>query len=390
MTIVRKDATITNTGKDDDFPGTFEVVLSAPTKDRDGDTLLPDDWKLPLPDHITFDQDHLMSVAGTVGSGVPRIDEKTGSLIVSGTYSSLDRAQDVRTLVNEGHIRTTSVAFMTEKTQKDGATVTKRELLNGAFVAIPSNREAVVLSSKGFVRKDAYSPEPYDSTNESGPHVTCPECGKLDATDAKYCDQCGFKLEGADGVQVSKGFKAGARNSAADAEMIQGIHDHAATLGADCTVAKSFRRGQRAAAKSIAGSLEAAQDRARDALQDANAGVWCWLRGTVPDGNGGGYLVFELEDPETYDCDTYKQSYRDDGSVVTLMGDAVPVDVMEIVTADPDEDASGASGSGQAPAAGAPMAPAAGVRSAPVVDGPSAEISARAARLRLLNTSFEV
>ena len=50
MTIVRKDATITPTGSDDEFPGTFEVVLSAPTKDRDGDTLLPDDWKLPLPE----------------------------------------------------------------------------------------------------------------------------------------------------------------------------------------------------------------------------------------------------------------------------------------------------------------------------------------------------
>jgi len=333
MTIVRKDATITPTGSDDEFPGTFEVVLSAPTKDRDGDTLLPDDWKLPLPEKITFDSDHGMSVATTVGSGTPSIDEKTGNLIVSGTFSSLPRAQEVRTLVKEGHIDRTSVAFMTEKTQKAGATVTQRELLNGAFVAIPSNREAVVLSSKGL--------------------------------------------------------KAGARNSAADAEMIQGIHDHAATLGADCSAAKSFRRGARQTAKSIAGSLEATQDRVRDALQDANPGAWCWLRGTVPDGNGGGYLVFELENPETYDCETYKQSYQDDGSVVTLTGDAVPVDVMETVTPDPDEDASGASGTDQAPAAGAPVAPAAGAKSAPVVDGPSTEISARAARLRMLQNLIE-
>ena len=39
---MHKDATITNT--DDDGPGSFEVILSAPTKDRDGDTLLPDEW----------------------------------------------------------------------------------------------------------------------------------------------------------------------------------------------------------------------------------------------------------------------------------------------------------------------------------------------------------
>lgn len=183
MDVIRKDASITNT--DDGFPGSFEVVLSAPTKDRDGDTLLPDEWKQPLPDHITFDSDHGMSVATTVGSGVPRIDEKTGNLIVAGTYSSLPRAQEVRTLVNEGHIRTTSVAFMSEKTQKDGATATVRELLNGAFVAIPSNREALVLSSKGI--------------------------------------------------------KAGARNSAGDAERIQQIHDLALELGATPAAAKSLK-----------------------------------------------------------------------------------------------------------------------------------------------------
>lgn len=188
MNVTRKDATITNT--DDTFPGSFEVILSAPTKDRDGDTLLPEEWKQPLPDHITFDSDHGMSVATTVGSGVPRIDEESGNLVVSGTYSSLPRAQEVRTLVNEGHIRTTSVAFMTEKEDvKDASgktvkTTSQRELLNGAFVAIPSNREALVLSSKGI-------PSPADVFG-----------------------------------------KAGARNSKSDAEHIQAIHDHALALGA--------------------------------------------------------------------------------------------------------------------------------------------------------------
>lgn len=187
MRIEHKDASIVPTGGDDDFPGTFEVVLSAPTKDRDGDTLLPEEWKQPLPDHITFDADHGMTVATTVGSGAPRIDKDTGNLVVSGSYSSLPRAQDVRTLVNEGHIRTTSVAFMTEKTEKDGKKGTVRELLNGAFVSIPSNREALVLSSK-----------------------------------------------------------AGARNSSTDMGMIQAIHDNSADLGAMC--GKSLARAAAAAA----------------------------------------------------------------------------------------------------------------------------------------------
>ncbi|TFB96531.1 MULTISPECIES: hypothetical protein [unclassified Cryobacterium] len=179
MRVEHKDATITPTGADNDFPGTFEVILSAPTLDRDGDTLGSDEWKTPLPEKITFDSDHGMSVATTVGSGVPSINE-AGQLVVSGTYSSLPRAQEVRTLVNEGHINTTSVAFMTlPKTSKDAKP--QRELLNGAFVAIPSNREALVLSSK-----------------------------------------------------------SGARNSKTDAAAVQGIHDHAAMLGADCAGAKAY------------------------------------------------------------------------------------------------------------------------------------------------------
>lgn len=180
MEIETKDALITPTGSDGDFPGSFEVVLSAPTLDRDGDTLLPHEWKQPLPAKINFDADHAMSVAGTVGSGPPSIDA-AGRLIVHGTYSSLPRAQEVRTLVKEGHIDSVSVAFMSVPSEmKDGKPQKIRELLNGSFVSVPSNREAVVLASKAFEAK------------------------------------------------------AGARNSKTDAEMIQAIHDHATTLGAIC------------------------------------------------------------------------------------------------------------------------------------------------------------
>lgn len=148
MQVTRKDAAI-SAPVDDAFPGSFEAILSAPTKDRDGETLLPEEWKQPLPEHITVDRDHEMTVAGTIGSAKPWIDEK-GNLRISGTFASTPKAQEVRTLMQEGHIRTTSVAFMSEKTQKDGVTAVTRELLNAGIVAIPSNREALVLSAKGL------------------------------------------------------------------------------------------------------------------------------------------------------------------------------------------------------------------------------------------------
>jgi hypothetical protein len=186
MNVIRKDASITNV--DEDGPGAFQVVLSAPTKDRDGDTLLSDEWKQPLPEHITFDIDHEMSVKGTVGSGRPWIDHDNtlgqgkGALIVDGTYSSLPHAQDVRTLVKEGHINRTSVAFMSEKTQKDGKSAVTRELLNGAFVAVPSNREAVILSSKGL---------------KSGRRNSTSDQGHLDAI-ARHAVALGADITGGD------------------------------------------------------------------------------------------------------------------------------------------------------------------------------------------------
>ncbi|KQT75396.1 hypothetical protein [Microbacterium sp. Leaf436] len=326
MDIIRKDATIAATGTEGDFPGTFEVILSAPTLDRDGDTLKSEEWVQPLPEHITFDSDHGMSVATTVGSGVPRIDEKSGNLIVAGTYSSLPRAQEVRTLVNEGHIRTTSVAFMTLTEGKGAGAVTKRELLNGAFVAIPSNREAVVLTSKSATHK------------------------------------------------------AGARNSAADGELIQAILDAAVSLGASLPSEKAFRA--RPGTKTLAGSLEAVQERARAALREANPGDWVWLRGTLPDADGGGTLVFEVEDRDTYESELYRQSYTDDGSVITLQGERSTVGVVEVLTPDPDSKSmtppadAGADGKAPAPADDAPAAD----------DAEQAELQVRMARIRALNT----
>lgn len=180
MNVTRKDATITNV--DEDFPGSFQVVLSTPAKDRDGDELASEDWKQPLPDHITFDIDHGMSVEKTVGSGKPYIDDQ-GRVIVDGTYSSLQKAQDTRTLVKEGHIRTVSVAFSSHKTTKDGKTRTTRELLNGAFVAIPANTEAVVLSAKAGARNAAN-----DQKNLQVAHdaivAAGAECGPMDDTGA--------------------------------------------------------------------------------------------------------------------------------------------------------------------------------------------------------------
>jgi HK97 family phage prohead protease len=127
--------------------GRFEVVLSTPAYDRDHEVVDAGAFH-PLPDHIGFDADHGMSTTTTVGSGVPTYEGDR--LMVRGTFASTPLAQQVRALVAEGHIRTTSVAYMNPKYEVvDGVRhIVSAELLNGAFVAVPANPQALVLAAK--------------------------------------------------------------------------------------------------------------------------------------------------------------------------------------------------------------------------------------------------
>lgn len=296
---------------DEEGPGTFSLILSTADVDRDGEIVDPGAFD-PLPDHIAMDIDHGLSVATTVGSGKPFYRED-GKLQVDGTWASTELAQNTRTLVREGHVRTASVAMIPQKKTKDAdgqVHVTKADLLNGTFTPVPSNRNAVLLSAKSLAA-----------------------------------------------VEELAELKAGRRNSAADQRDLQSIHDLASGLGAICgdgsseegksyakragealAVLKTARDG-REQLKSIVGSVEALQDRVRDALED-QYGEWATvLRGVLPDQNT---VVFDNWGSSLEDG-TWKQTYSDDGAVVTLTGDPVAVDIHEIVVPDADADREGKS-----------------------------------------------
>jgi hypothetical protein len=154
MEIVTKDFPVSAGEATDEYPhGTFEVILSSPTLDRDGEIV---DSKAfdPLPDHITFDTDHSMTCDSVVGSGVPSYND-AGLLVVKGGYAGDERSQTIRQKVVDGHIRTTSVTFMSAEREPDAKGVphvVKAELLNGTFTPVPSNRESVVLSAKSILK----------------------------------------------------------------------------------------------------------------------------------------------------------------------------------------------------------------------------------------------
>lgn len=269
------------TETDLEYPGSFSLILSDPTLDRDDEVVDAKCFTVTksLPERISMDLDHEMTVLSTVGSGVPSYTPE-GSLLVEGTWAATDKAQEARSLVRDGHIMYASVAYRTLQSKRDAKGIrhiTDAELLNGTFTQIPANPNSRIITSK-----------------------------------------------------------VGARNSKSDATNIQAAHDAMVAVGATCGEGKAHRP---AGMKSIVGSVEALQDRVRDALEDAyvdETQEWgcVMLRGTLPDTViFCGYGCPALESDETY-----RQQFTDDGSIVTLVGDAVIVDIAEIVT--PDADAS--------------------------------------------------
>ncbi|RAV17507.1 hypothetical protein DQP57_00335 [Mycobacterium colombiense] len=226
--------------------GGFTAILSTPSEDRDGDELFQEEWKDFTFDRYPLDMDHGMSVAETVGSFTPYFDGQ--KMMMDAYFSSIPRAQEVRTLVDEGHIRTVSVAFMVDKTKKSGEK--KRELLNAGIVAIPSNRDAVILASKAAsALKDAFS----DATEGDVPdevkkavldalgvkEAAAPKDSEGEAKAAVYVDV----LPRIDMDQWEKSIneavtKAGATASGigSDGALVQAIHDASSHLGAACPV----------------------------------------------------------------------------------------------------------------------------------------------------------
>lgn len=140
------DVDVKDAGDGEGF-GSFEAVLSAASLDRDGEVVDAKAFE-PLPKSIVIHTDHVFSVANAVARAVPSYEN--GNLVVRGYYSSDPVAQQVRAKVREGIITTMSAGFMgAERSTKDGVPhITKGELLEGSFVTVPSNRDALVLAAK--------------------------------------------------------------------------------------------------------------------------------------------------------------------------------------------------------------------------------------------------
>ena len=119
--------------------GTFEVVASTEGIDRMGESILAKGWeterfmKNPV---ILLGHDYSALPIGAATEVIKEADR----LIVKGVFAKTEEGQKARQLYDDGILRAVSVGFI--QLERDGNIITKAELLELSFVAVPCNADA--------------------------------------------------------------------------------------------------------------------------------------------------------------------------------------------------------------------------------------------------------
>lgn len=128
--------------------GRFKVIASCESVDRDGEVIMADGWdftnyiKNPviLWGHNYWDMNAIIGACDKIS-----VEEIEGvkCLVQEGLFANTPEGQKARQLYDDGMLKTVSVGFIPK--ERNGNVITKQELLELSFCAVPSNPDAVSL-----------------------------------------------------------------------------------------------------------------------------------------------------------------------------------------------------------------------------------------------------
>jgi len=138
---------------------TITVVASDESEDRQGEVIKVAGWSL-----ANFKKNPVMLVSHDYTQlpiGTWEVHKAGGKLTAKATFSSIERAKEVETLVREGILSAVSVGFIVkERNIKDPYVIEKAELLEISWVSVPANPNALQLAmAKGFSVEMKKAPE---------------------------------------------------------------------------------------------------------------------------------------------------------------------------------------------------------------------------------------
>lgn len=133
--------------------GTFDIVISTPTPDRAGESIIQNGWETE-----NYQKNPVVLWAHNYQNlPVAITDElylKDGKTHARGRFAPHDFAQDIRKLYDAGFIFAASVGFI--PLDMDGKIIKRAELLEWSFVPVPCNAEAVRMAKAGGMSLDVF------------------------------------------------------------------------------------------------------------------------------------------------------------------------------------------------------------------------------------------
>lgn len=159
--------------------GTFSFIASTNAIDRQGEVIDPAGWELKrFMDNPVILWAHNYSEL-PIGKAIKTYVDERG-LIVDGVFASAEanpKAQQVRTLYEEGMLTAVSVGFI--PLERNGSLITKSELLEISFVPVPANPEALSLMKRTMQLEASLMKSIEDASDEYHPEdegtITPPE-----------------------------------------------------------------------------------------------------------------------------------------------------------------------------------------------------------------------
>lgn len=134
---------------------TFRVVASTEATDRSGEIIRLNgwDWSNYMKNPVII-ANHLYKIENIVGKATT-IKAEDGKLIIEGVFSkSNPLGVLLADLYDEGMVKTVSVGFIPkERDANNRSVITKAELLELSFVAVPCNPDALSLDQKELMQK---------------------------------------------------------------------------------------------------------------------------------------------------------------------------------------------------------------------------------------------
>lgn len=120
--------------------GTFEVIATTASLDRDGEVLTIEGWEFDnyMQNPVILWSHDLYSLP--LGA-VTDLRVEDGKVIVQGVFADTEEGQKVRKLYEDGILRTVSVGYIPK--QRQGNAITVKELYEVSFVSVPANPDAM-------------------------------------------------------------------------------------------------------------------------------------------------------------------------------------------------------------------------------------------------------